>query len=240
MSDDVVELVESLCQKSHVVGVGHDFGATLLSRMVAYYPDRFSALVFIAVGPPKVGTPFDVDMINEMTRKMLGHELLGYIPWIGGDGDDAQEELERHPESAMSLMFCANHSLWNEWFRPLGKMRQFVSEDTRADIGEWYTSDLQRHHLEAFGQKDGYKGAVRWYSMWMGNLFKKDEAGCEEFEAKQPVLFISDKTPGGEQQKVMLAAWAPKLTVAAIDGGHWLHIEQEEETNRLIEGFLKA
>lgn len=149
MCDDVTELVGSLRIQGSLVGVGHDFGATLLSRMVAYYPDYFSALVFIAVGPPKMGTPFDVAVINEMTKKMLGYELLGYISWMGGEADDAQEELERHAESAMSLLFCADHKIWDEWFRPLGKMKQFVSEDRRVEIGPWYTPDFQRHHLEA-------------------------------------------------------------------------------------------
>lgn len=239
MSDDLVEILDSLGER-RVVGVGHDFGATLLSRMVAYYPDRFSALVFVAVGPPAMGTPFDVQMINEMTRKMLGHELLGYVPWLGGEKSDAQEVLERHPESAMSLMFCKDHSLWGEWFRPLGKMKQFVSEDQRAAIGDWYSSDLQQRHLEAFGAEDGYKGAVKWYAMWLENLFAADEVGCEDFQASQPVLFISDATAGGEQQAGMLGAWAANLQVVKLEGGHWLHLEHADATNRAIEDFLAA
>lgn len=119
-SDDLIELLNHL-GIDLVVGVGHDIGATVLSRLAAYYPERFSALAFLAVGPPKLGTPFDVTAINAMTRDMLGFELLGYIAWLGGEPEHARQTLEEHPESAMSLMFAAGETVWNQWLRPLGK-----------------------------------------------------------------------------------------------------------------------
>ena len=126
MSDDLAELVRSplwgLPSHHRLVGVGHDFGATLLSRAAAYYPDLWDRLVFLAVGPPRLGTPFDVDSINQTTRQHLGFELLGYIKWLATD-PQAGPTLESHAEAAMSLVFCADHGVWNDWFRPLGKMR---------------------------------------------------------------------------------------------------------------------
>uniref|UniRef100_A0A8H7K7Q2 AB hydrolase-1 domain-containing protein n=1 Tax=Bionectria ochroleuca TaxID=29856 RepID=A0A8H7K7Q2_BIOOC len=112
ISDDIYRLLDHLDLPS-VVGVGHDFGATLLSRMVAYESTRWSALVFLAVGPPRMGNPFDLDMINSMTKDFLGYEFLGYITWLGGDeAEEAQTALESHPEAAMSLVFPADQSVW--------------------------------------------------------------------------------------------------------------------------------
>jgi soluble epoxide hydrolase/lipid-phosphate phosphatase len=118
MSSSLMPLLD-LLSLSSVVGVGHDFGATLLSRMVTYFPARFSAVVFLSVGPARPGSAFKVHEINRMTRAVLGYELLGYIPWIVEDGT-SQGVLERNAESAMALMFCRERGVWERWFYPCG------------------------------------------------------------------------------------------------------------------------
>lgn len=235
MSDDINELLEHL-HVLQVVGIGHDFGATLLSRLATYYPSRWTALVFLAVGPPKLGTPFDVEAINQMTKKAMGFEMLGYIPWIGGK-TDAEVSLGEHAEAAMSLMFSADRKVWDEWFHPLGKMREFVQEDKRVQIGSWYNEEMKHHHLETFGKSKGYLGATRWYQMWMNNLFAPDEEGFEEFRVSQPALFIEPETDNPIQEQ-MLAAWVPNLTTLRVISGHWVHLEQAEKVNEMIAGFL--
>lgn len=239
MGDEVVELLDHLGLQQ-VVGVGHDFGATLLSRMAAYHPERWTALVFLAVGPPKLGTSFDVEMINQMTKQALGFELLGYIPWLASDS--AQATLEKHAEAAMNLLFCRDRTAWDQWFHPLEKMKQFVSEDRRLPVGPWYTEDLQRKHLEAFSQPDGYNGVTRWYRMWMDNLFAPDEVGFQDFHISQSALFVVPREPeaSAAQQEQMLAAWTPELKTVKVDSGHWVHLEKPLETNKAIEEFLSA
>lgn len=240
MGDEVVELLDSL-NLTKVIGVGHDVGSTLLSRLAAYHPDRWLALVFLAVGPPKMGTPFNLDFINDMTKQAMGFELLGYINWLSTGEDNAQPQLEKHPESAMSLIFAADPKTWQEWFHPLGKMETFVTEDRRVLIGSWYSEELQRKHLDAFGREGGYTGATRWYQMWRDNLFAPDEKGFEDVQLQQPSLFLVSKEPeaGAEQQRQMLAAWAPHLQVAYVDAGHWLHLQRSEEVNAAIEEFIQ-
>lgn len=239
MGDELVELLNHL-NLPKLVGIGHDFGATLLSRLAAYHPDRWTSLVFLAVGPPKLGTPFDVDVINEMTKEFLGFEMLGYIPWIADL--TSHTTLERRAESVMSLIFCREREAWDEWFHPLGKMKQFITEDRRLPIGPWYTEELQREHLKAFGVPDGYKGASRWYRMWMDNLFAPDEKGFDGFQISQPVLFIVPREPEQSmtQQQQMLASWTSNLQTVRLDAGHWIHLERPAETNATIQQFLEA
>ncbi|KAF4981390.1 hypothetical protein FZEAL_2820 [Fusarium zealandicum] len=237
MGDEVIELLDHLSLPK-VIGIGHDFGATLLSRLVAYHPSRWTSLVFLAVGPPKLGTPFDVDMINRMTKEMMGFEMLGYIPWIADPA--AHGVLEQHAEAAMSLMFCRDRQEWDQWFHPLGKMKAFVSEDRRLPIGPWYTEELQKEHLKAFGVPGGYKGASGWYRMWMDNLFAADEKGLDGFQMTQSALFVVPGEPEQSmfQQKQMLSSWAPNLQTVTLDAGHWVHLERPEETNAAIHEFL--
>ncbi|EXL46065.1 hypothetical protein FOCG_12049 [Fusarium oxysporum f. sp. radicis-lycopersici 26381] len=239
MSDEVIELLDHLDLKT-VVGIGHDFGATLLSRMAAYHPSRWEALVFLAVGPPRLGTPFDVDMINTMTKQFLGYEMLGYIPWLADYR--SQEILEKNAEAAMSLMFCRNREEWETWFHPVGKMDEFVREDRRLSIALWYTEDLQKAHLKAFGSHDGYKGVCRWYRMWKDNLFAPDEQGFEDFHISQPVLFIVPSEPeqSAAQQQQMLSSWTPNLQTVKLNTSHWIHIQAPSETNTTIQNFLTS
>ncbi|KAI7762070.1 hypothetical protein LZL87_004377 [Fusarium oxysporum] len=239
MSDEVIELLDHLNLKT-VVGIGHDFGATLLSRMAAYHPSRWEALVFLAVGPPRLGTPFDVDMINTMTKQFLGYEMLGYIPWLADYR--SQEILEKNAEAAMSLVFCRDREEWETWFHPLGKMEEFVRENRRLPIATWYTDDLQQAHLEAFGSTDGYKGVCRWYRMWKDNLFALDEQGFEDFHLSQPVLFIVPSEPeqSATQQQQMLSSWTPNLQAVKLNTSHWIHIQAPSETNTTIQNFLSS
>jgi pimeloyl-ACP methyl ester carboxylesterase len=237
MSDDLAELALSLGRPRVLVGVGHDFGATLLSRAAAYYPDLWNRLVFLAVGPPKLGTPFDVDSINQMTRQFLGFELLGYIKWLATDPQQAATTLESHAHSAMSLIFCADHGVWDEWYRPLGKMKAFCEQDRRVAIGKWYTADLQQRHLECFARPGGYRGATMWYRMWAENLFLPDEKDYEHFRIQTPVLFVGAE--GFAQQRELLAGWCEDLTSVEVEGGHWVHVEHAQKINELIEGFLQ-
>ncbi|KAL7760933.1 hypothetical protein ACKLNR_007468 [Fusarium oxysporum f. sp. zingiberi] len=239
MSDEVIELLDHLDLKT-VVGIGHDFGATLLSRMAAYHPSRWEALVFLAVGPPRLGTPFDVDMINTMTKQFLGYEMLGYIPWLADYR--SQEILEKNAEAAMSLMFCRDREEWETWFHPVGKMDEFVREDRRLPIALWYTEDLQKAHLKAFGSHDGYKGVCRWYRMWKDNLFAPDDQGFEDFHISQPVLFIVPSEPeqSAAQQQQMLSSWTPNLQTVKLNTSHWIHIQAPSETNTTIQNFLTS
>lgn len=239
MSDEVIELLDHH-NLDTVVGVGHDFGATLLSRMVAYHPSRFESLIFLAVGPPPLGTPFDVDMINQMTKQVLGYEMLGYIPFLADL--DSQNILEQRAEAAMSLVFCRDRKEWETWLHPLGKMHEFVREDRRVAIAPWYAEDLQQEHLKAFGSKDGYKGVCRWYRMWKDNLNVPDEKGFEDFKTENPVLFIvpSESAASMQQQQQMLSSWAPNLQTLRLDTSHWIHLEQPGQTNKAIQTFLTS
>nr|RBQ88955.1 hypothetical protein FVER53263_09817 [Fusarium verticillioides] len=239
MGDEVIELLDHLNLKT-IVGIGHDFGATLLSRMAAYHPSRWEALVFLAVGPPKLGTPFDVDMINTMTKQFLGYEMLGYIPWLADF--TTQEILEKNAETAMSLVFCRDREEWETWFHPLGKMEEFVRQDRRLPIASWYTDDLQKAHLKAFGTNDGYKGVCRWYRMWKDNLFAPDEQGFEDFHISQLVLFIVPSEPeqSAAQQQQMLSSWAPQLQTVKLNTSHWIHIQAPAGTNTTIQNFLTS
>lgn len=237
MSDELDELLHHF-EIDSIVGIGHDVGSTLLSRFAASHPNRVAACVFLAVGPPRLGTPFNVDAINAMTKEQMGYEMLGYIPFVSRDSN-AQTVMEKNATSVMSLLFAANESTdWPMRFRPSNTFKDFMTSGAEVDVAPWYTTELQRAHLQAFAKQGGYAGAKGWYSMWDQELFMLDEKGHEDTTIVVPSLFIGPEGES-EMQVGFLKEWVDDLDIRPVKSGHWVHIEQAEVVNNLIAEFLQ-
>lgn len=235
---DLVELLDSL-QLSSVIAVGHDLGANLPAKLAMYFPAKVSAMVFIAVGCSKPGTQFDIDLIHQFTKQALGHEMFGYVSWLGRD--DPHLLLEQNAESVMSLMYTKDLNAWDKHFHPIDAMHQFVQSKNTISMGDWYTEDMRKRHLLNFGSRDGYKGATRWYKMMVENTSLPDETGYQETVLSQPTLFIGHS--GAEmamaQQIQMLQAWISNVKIETINSGHWPHLECPQKTNKTIQEFIE-
>ena len=238
MSDEIVDLLDHIQIKGPVIGIAHDLGVMLLSRLAIYHPSRIQAMIYLAVGPHQLGQRFDMDAINHFTKQMLGHEYLGYMSWMVGD-PTAGAELEKHAESAMKLMFCADHALWDSSFRPLGAMRTVVTEDRDAEVGSWFTAEMQQQHLDCYQRPGGYKGAIRWYKNMANNASTSDEETASGQKQDKPALLIAPEHEAS-QQKDQAASWHTRLESHALPCGHWVHLEKAAETNKLIEAFVSS
>lgn len=61
-----------------VVGVGHDWGSTVLSNAVARHSALFTKLVFVSVGYQASGLFADFDAINKFSQAMYGYMQYAY------------------------------------------------------------------------------------------------------------------------------------------------------------------
>lgn len=102
MSEEVVGILDAV-GVAQVVGVGHDWGSFLLSRLANYFPDRFSKLAFLSVGYNAPTGPFSVDAVNEVSQQMLGYPIFGYLHFF--NSVDAAELMDNNPESMNSLIY---------------------------------------------------------------------------------------------------------------------------------------
>jgi soluble epoxide hydrolase / lipid-phosphate phosphatase len=236
---DLAEILDQE-QLQRVVGIGHDWGATILSRFAMYNPERLSALILLGIGASKPGTKFDLDAINEMTKKATGSEMLGYIAYISRD-PGSHCAMERNAESVMSVLFAADPECWNHHLRPLDGFTMLVETGNRVAIGDWFPQELREKHLELFGKTDGHLGPSQYYKMLDQNLSVPDEEQLVDFRVVQPVLLVIPREPtaSSHMQSQMLSAWASDLEVVQLDSGHWVHMEKSEETNRALEEFLR-
>ena len=93
---DVVEILDhEKIDTFH--GVGHDFGSFFLSRLYNYNPERLLSLTFISVPYNAPGVPFDLEAVNQLTKKMIGFEKFGYIQFL--ITDRAPGIIEQHVSS---------------------------------------------------------------------------------------------------------------------------------------------
>lgn len=77
-----------------VVGVAHDWGSMLMSRVVVWHPERFLKLVFVSAGYTAPGIFFDVDGLNVLSQTHLGYMQLGY--WYFFNSYDAADVINKH------------------------------------------------------------------------------------------------------------------------------------------------
>lgn len=238
LAQDLAELLDQE-QVQRVVGIGHDWGVTILSRFAMYHSERVLALALLGIGASKPGTDFNLDAINEMTRKTTGSAMLGYIAYISRDAT-SQGVMEQNAGSVMSVLFAAKPDCWDRHLRPLGALKSFLERGGRGAIGAWYPQELQEKHLSIFGRPGGYLGACQYYKMLDQNLSVPDEEHLGDFTIAQPVLLAVPKDPAASSQMQfqMLSAWATDMDMVQFDSGHWVHIERSEETNASIERFL--
>ena len=81
-------------------GVGHDSGSYFLSRLYNYHPSRLLSLTLISVPYNPPGIPFDVEAVNQLTKKLIGFEKFGYIQFLGSDR--SPDVIEQHVSSYLS------------------------------------------------------------------------------------------------------------------------------------------
>lgn len=101
-ADHLAELLthEDLDQ---VIGVGHDWGSYLLSRVYVYHPDRFQKLAFLSVGYAPPGFNVDIDANNAQSLKKFGYTQSGY--WYFFFAHDAPALITQHVSSTVCMIY---------------------------------------------------------------------------------------------------------------------------------------
>ncbi|KAH6639918.1 Alpha/Beta hydrolase protein [Truncatella angustata] len=221
ISQDLAELLDH-AQLEQVVGVGHDWGVTILSRLAIYHPRRLKALALLGIGAPKPGTTFDLDGINSMAKEATGSEMLGYVTYISRD-PESHQMMEEHAESVMEIMFASDSQSWGLHLHPSGGFKSFVEGGFRQPVGTWFVEELRRRHLEAFRRPNGYRGPSCYYKMLDLNLSVSDEVEFANFIIEQPQ---------------MLSVWASDVVTLRVNSGHWIHLERGDETSQALERLL--
>ena len=94
MSLDLVDILDHE-RIDRVYGVGHDWGAGLLSRLEFFFPQRLIGVALVATGYFTLGAPFDLDGANASSQESLGYSLFGYMKFFT-QNPNASEIVNTH------------------------------------------------------------------------------------------------------------------------------------------------
>ncbi|KAK1142118.1 hypothetical protein N8T08_008202 [Aspergillus melleus] len=238
MAAEIIEILdhEGLEQ---VHAVGHDMGCGLLSRLADYYPARLKSCVFLDVPYMNPGARFDLEMVNAMSREVLGYERFGYLGFFVTK--EAGELLDRFGESFFTLFYPDDPELWITHVGPTGAMEAWLRSDSRAPLASWITEEEKATHHQIM--QGNHSSALNWYRALVGNINVEDElrSGLEP-ALEMPVLMVSPQPsrlefPGMEESMSLVAR---DLTFRRVSTkGHWLQLEANDEVNGLLGDFFK-
>ena len=97
MSQHLMEIVDNEKVKT-VVGVGHDWGSTSLSRAINWHPKRFEKAAFLSAGYAPGGEFLDIDGINALSQSSYGYMQFGY--WYFFNSYDCAGIMENNVSAA--------------------------------------------------------------------------------------------------------------------------------------------
>lgn len=130
---------------------------------------------------------------------------------------------------------------------PVGSLERFIKAGKPAPLGPWITDEDRREHQEAFGSD--YVGAVLWYRRGIqglgaekerellaeGKLKNKLETKTLLISGTRDAICLAEPSKQSLTQVVKEGLWK----TVDVDAGHWVMLEQADETNKAIEEFVK-
>ncbi|KEY63922.1 hypothetical protein S7711_10249 [Stachybotrys chartarum IBT 7711] len=223
-----------------VIGVGHDLGSTVLSRVVVYHQDRFEGLVFLNVGYRAPGGFVDVDAINAASVIQNGYMPFGY--WYFFWRYDAPTVLRDHLDSFWHLAWPVNTSLWSTHMSPLGAARAWLNDNTITPEPAYMDASFKEEWMAWMSLPNATESTIQFYR---GNLIGVDAADDAELTEEDWILHMPVLTIGGLNDSTSrpefmrgTERWATAgYRHENLEGGHWLAHERTSEVNALLLEF---
>ncbi|KAH6628994.1 Alpha/Beta hydrolase protein [Boeremia exigua] len=229
-----------------VVGVGHDIGCALLSRLQHYYPDRISALAYLTLGYVAPGVDMNrafVDATNEATVRAYGYPLLGF--WYFNEREDAAITMDQHLDALYDIAYGAD-STWVHHITVVGALERWLLDDGRIPLETEYLTDVTRAQWRTIVQaQGGMDGANKWYRAMMRGYNTVDEevlkTSVSAVVTKPALIVVGDNDPIAipSLQFGSTTPFLPFLTVKTVPAMHFMQTEVPDDVNRHLHEFLK-
>ncbi|KAH6613068.1 Alpha/Beta hydrolase protein [Boeremia exigua] len=246
MSSEIAELLQ--CEGiEKVVAVSHDLGSFLLSRFHTYHPAYLSALVYLDISyiPPGLDLNLTtIEAANNASQAGLGYPLLGYWPYH--NQPDAHVLMDKHLDSLFSLYYTsATPTTWIENFNTPGKLQEWLAADKRAEFGNEYITNSTREIWKSIVKaQGGLEAPLKWYKAFLQGVNSKDETELEDANGmiEQPVMFVTaqrDAVGVQSEELKRMVPFAMGMSIRSVDAGHFVHLENAREVNRIVHKFLE-
>ncbi|PQE05376.1 Epoxide hydrolase protein [Rutstroemia sp. NJR-2017a BVV2] len=244
----VLDLIEILDREDirEVIGVGHDWGSAILSRLVNYFPERVTKLVFLDIGYSPPGWGFSREVVrqtNSGMREGVGWEGFGYF--LGMEGEGVGGRMGGVPLSVMSLFYSNDAQVIKDNMGATGGFEKWLEEGKVAGFEDWVTEDMIAKFKDYFSPANGgFDAARNWYCSQLEGVNEGDEKELPPDAAmvKQPTLLITTDNiiSAMADFPAQMKQLVTDLRVEKVGGGHWVMLERKEETNEVLRGFLEG
>ncbi|KAG7093416.1 hypothetical protein E1B28_007098 [Marasmius oreades] len=243
ISRDIVDILDAESIGKDVVLVGHDWGSKITARIANYFPDRFSAFGFFAVGNLAVeffAIPYPQS--NNLTKTVFGYELFGYWDFLSRPG--SEDLIEGHLESMLSLVHAKDPLLGMTDFAPLGALEAWLKADRKAP-STVSTPEEEKRYVELFSIPGVVNASLAWYKVLTSGIEAKDNEGVpqENKIVTKPVFFgaaLADfvaVAPINIQETLQTST---NSTIHMYPSGHWVHWESKDQVNSDLHAWIKG
>ncbi|KAG6841799.1 hypothetical protein C0991_006683 [Blastosporella zonata] len=232
MCQDVIDILDAE-NVEKTIAVGHDWGSIVVSRLANYFPERFIAFAFLAVGyVPPSNDKFD-DVFAK-TTKLVGYEMFGY--WYFFAAEKAPELIEKNIDSFYSLMLADDPKLWVAHLGASGALKAWIEGNKKTKIAPYISEEEIAKQKEEL-LKGGLAGPVNWYKVRVFDLDLEDsKVAPENLLIHKPVFLgaaLQDYICLAPLQKAVLAQVAKgPLTIKDFDTSHWVQWQEKDRVNQ--------
>ncbi|TBU42304.1 alpha/beta-hydrolase [Dichomitus squalens] len=242
IAQDLVDILDAEGLET-VIGIGHDWGSGLLSRLANWYPDRFTAFAWIAVPyTPAATEPMDFDQFIVGFREKTGSDTYGY--WAFFIKPDSHVVADKNIDSFLTLVYPKEPEIWKDWIAPLGKAEEWVASDRRGERPAWFSEQEYAEACERF-VKYSLESPMNYYRVVVFNLNIDDNKAIpeENRQVKKPALFVAckrDYVCHAEVGKWTMKRAVPHAEIIELDCGHWALLEESDRLNQALEHWLES
>ncbi|KAK0454084.1 Alpha/Beta hydrolase protein [Desarmillaria tabescens] len=242
ITKDIVELLDAE-KTDRVIAIGHGSGAITASRLASYYPDRFLAFGFLALGyyPPHLPKPYEE--IMQTLKQRIGTELYGY--WSFLSENDAHIKL-KNLDSFYSLAYCEDPELWKEYMNPPGGMKRWVENNRMTKVGSFLTEADQHTQKEKL-RSSGLAAGTCYYKVVTSDIYAKDlqdeDNPPKTAELTMPVFFggaSKDFICRADIHKATVEQTCKDATIHVYNTGHWVQLQARDELNQNLLAWIQT
>jgi soluble epoxide hydrolase/lipid-phosphate phosphatase len=222
LCDDLAALLDLLGIKKAVL-IGHDWGAYTVGRFALWHPDRLLALIMLAIPYTPISPTY-----APIEEVVLRFKDFGYQAYFADEKSTA--EIDGNLSVFLSLLYSQPKSGLK--MTKEGQMRQFILNDTKADVKAFCLlddKDLQYYESQF---KRGIHGPLSYYRT-SKIRYEEEQAAklSSNFPSDLPVLFLYGTADRTCPQHLIPKSheYIPLLQVEALEGyGHWLMVEAKD------------
>ncbi len=236
LTGDLVAVLDALSIETAVI-VGHDWGAYQSQMAALLRPDRFRALVSLAIPIVPRG---EVNLNDYLQEKGLADAY--YVFAMAKEGSEAK--FADAATSIPSILYWLSASpppakRWDPMNPDLHMLRP-----SPVAVPDWADAGYVRHTIDAF-QKTGFRGGMNYYRAFP-KTFELMVAYKDE-PIQQPSLYIWGDADGLSHlyhpeppTLASLREVQPNLVgqVRLENVGHWIQHEAADRVNQELIGFL--